>query len=283
MDEGAPRGAVRVLRGDARRLERLSAGSVELVVTSPPYPMLPQWDDQFRSLGARDYAGMLAVLAGAWKACYRVLVPGGILAVVIGDALRRGDRGFRLWPNHAATLLDAERAGFVPLPYLLWKKPTNRPNAYLGSGFLPPNAYVTLDCEYVLLLRRGALRTFAPHDPRREESRLSRPQRDAWFSQVWEDVRGARQGGTGRRTGAFPPALAERLVRMFSVVGDTVLDPFAGTGTTLWAASRLGRQAIGVEIDPDVYARLALEARRREPTARARRGEAGPRRGRRRG
>jgi modification methylase len=255
--------SVRLIEGDARRLDGLPDGSVELVLTSPPYPMIPQWDEPFRRLGATDHAGMLRVLSDAWRECRRVLVPGGMLAIVIGDALRRGPDGFRLWANHAATLADAERIGLVPLPYVLWKKPTNRPNAYLGSGFLPPNAYVTLDCEYVLLLRNGGPRRFPPHDPRRERSRFTRAERDLWFSQVWDDVRGARQSGPAGRTGAFPSRLAERLVRMFSVVGDTVLDPFAGTGTTLWAAADLGRRAIGVEVDPEVYARLELEARRR--------------------
>jgi modification methylase len=225
--------------------------------------MIPQWDELFRSLGATDYPGMLRVLGDAWVACHRVLTPGGILAVVIGDALRRSDDGFRLWPNHAETLLQATAAGFRPLPYLLWKKPTNRPNAYLGSGFLPPNAYVTLDCEFVLLFRKGELRRFPPHDAHRSASRFSRAERDLWFSQVWSDIRGTRQDGRGGRTGAFPFELADRLVRMHSVVGDTVLDPFAGTGTTLWAAAARGRNAIGVEWDPETYAQLEARARER--------------------
>jgi site-specific DNA-methyltransferase (cytosine-N4-specific) len=222
--------------------------------------MIPQWDRLFRELGATDYPGMLSLLAEAWRECYRVLVPGGLLAVNIGDALRTGEEGFRLWPNHAETLLAAARLGFTPLPYLLWKKPTNRPNAFLGSGFLPPNAYVTLDCEYILLFRKGRLRSFPPHDPAREASRFGRAERDRWFSQVWSDVRGTRQDSAGRRTGAFPDAVAERLIRMFSVVGDTVLDPFAGTGTTLWAAARWGRRAVGVEWDPDVFESLRSRA-----------------------
>ncbi len=254
---------LQLVRGDARTLAGVPDGSVELVLTSPPYPMVPQWDALFASLGATDHAAMLRVLAEAWRACHRVLVPGGMLCVVIGDALRRGPDGFRLWANHAATLADAERAGFRPLPYVLWKKPTNRPNAYLGSGFLPPNAYVTLDCEFVLPLRKGGPRRFPPRDPRREASRFTRPERDRWFSQVWDDVRGAPQRGPGGRTGAFPARLAERLIRMFSVVGDTVLDPFAGTGTTLWAAAELGRRPVGVELDAAIYARLVREARRR--------------------
>jgi modification methylase len=206
---------------------------------------------------------MLRVLDDAWRECHRVLVPGGILAVVIGDALRTVDREFRLWPNHAATLTGAARMGFRPLPYLLWKKPTNKPNAFLGSGFLPPNAYVTLDCEFVLLFRKGRLRRFPPHDAAREDSRFSRAERDRWFSQVWQDVRGVAQSSTEGRTGAFPAELAERLVRMFSVRGDTVLDPFAGTGTTLWAAVKWERDAVGVEWDPARFRRLREAAERR--------------------
>jgi DNA modification methylase len=245
-------------------------GSVHLVLTSPPYPMIPQWDGLFRALGATDYPAMLRVLADAWAECERLLVPGGILAVNIGDALRSVDGEFRLWPNPAETLLAASRLGFVPLPYLLWKKPTNRPNAFLGSGFLPPNAYVTLDCEYVLLFRKGKLRQFPRHDAARLASRFSRKERDRWFSQVWTDIRGARQDSPRGRSAAFPPELAERLVRMFSVKGDTVLDPFAGTGTTLWAAARWGRNAIGVEWDHGTYCELETRARARgfTPTAR---------------
>jgi len=225
--------------------------------------MIPQWDGLFRELGARDYPAMLQVLEASWAECHRVLVPGGILAVVIGDALRSVGGRFRLWPNHAETLRSGARVGFDPLPYLLWKKPTNKPNAFLGSGFLPPNAYVTLDCEFILLFRKGGLRRFAPHDRRRYASRFTRAERDRWFSQLWTDVRGIRQRRAGGRSGAFPPEIPDRLVRMFSVAGDTVLDPFAGTGTTLWAAAARGREAVGVEWDPTVYRSLVREAERR--------------------
>ena len=234
--------------------------------------MIPQWDRLFRALGAVDYPGMLRVLSDAWTECYRVLVPGGILAVNVGDALRSVDGEFRLWPNPAETLVSASRIGFVPLPYILWKKPTNRPNAFLGSGFLPPNAYVTLDCEHILLFRKGSLRRFPSHDPTRLASRFSRAERDRWFSQVWTDIRGVRQASSSGRSAAFPAALAERVVRMFSVRGDTVLDPFAGTGTTLWAAARWGRDAIGVEWDPGSYRALEASARERGLTSSSRPG-----------
>ncbi len=258
---GGRTGRVRTVHGDARTLPGVAPGSVALVVTSPPYPMIPQWDDLFRAAGATDFDGMHRWLDDAWRACRDALLPGGILAINIGDALRTTDGVFRLWPNHGRVTLACERLGLRPLPYVLWKKPTNRPNAFLGSGFDPPNAYVTLDCEFILLFANGARRSFPPKDPRRSASRYTKAERDRWFSQVWGDIRGARQTVDGRRTAAFPPEVPARLIRMFSVVGDTVLDPFAGTGTTLWEAARLGRDAIGIEIDPTLHAELARRAR----------------------
>jgi site-specific DNA-methyltransferase (cytosine-N4-specific) len=260
-------GWIRLFRGDAAELGEVADHSIDLVVTSPPYPMIPIWDDLFRRLGAPDYRSMHARLEAVWKSCYRSLVAGGILAINIGDAVRSEDARFQLWPNHATVIGRCTAMGFVPLPYILWQKPTNRPNAFLGSGFLPPNAYVTLDCEFILLFRKGSLRQFPQHDPRRSLSRYSRAERDRWFTQVWTGIRGARQGTSDRRTAAFPPEIPRRLIRMFSRVGDTILDPFAGTGTTLWVASELGRNAIGVEIDPGVFAELRrkYEGRTRPP------------------
>ena len=251
---------IRIVEGDARILPGIPPESIELIVTSPPYPMIPQWDPLFERLGALDYGAMHQVLSSAWQAAHRVLVDGGILAVVVGDALRSSNGDFRLWPNHATITEECVKRGFEPLPYVLWQKPTNKPNAFLGSGFLPPNAYVTLDCEFVLLFRKGGLRRFPPKDSRRRASEFTRGQRDRWFSQIWNGIRGASQGPPDQRTGAFPPQIPDRLVRMFSCLGETVLDPFAGTGTTLWSANRWGRAAVGVEIDPDLAEALRVRA-----------------------
>jgi len=274
---------VRVVRGDARDLPGVPPGSVHLVVTSPPYPMIPQWDATFHRQGADGYDAMHRLLGDVWRRCREVLVPGGILAVNVGDALRTTDGEFRLWPNHVEVTAGCVAAGLRPLPYLLWKKPTNRPNAFLGSGFLPPNAYVTLDCEFILLFRNGGLRRFPRKDGRRTESRYTKAERDHWFSQVWDDIRGVRQSNGTARTGAFPPEVPARLIRMFSCVGETVLDPFAGTGTTLWEADRLGRDAIGVELDPELAAELERTAATLSSGAgpeRVRPGGAAPRRSR---
>jgi modification methylase len=246
---GAP--AVHVHLKDARRMEAVENASVGLVVTSPPYPMIAMWDEIFAGQGASTFEAMHALLDEVWSECARVLVQGGLACVVVGDALRTHGGRFRLFANHARVLQAFERLGFDALPYILWKKPTNRPNAFLGSGFLPPNAYVTLDCEFILIMRKGGLRKFGPKDGGREKSKYTKAERDQWFSQVW-DMRGAPQGrGAGaRRSAAFPAEVPRRLIRMFSVEGDLVLDPFAGTGTTLAQAAALGRRAVGFEVDP---------------------------------
>jgi len=246
--------ALRVVLGDSRRMPELRDASVHLVVTSPPYPMIAQWDGLFASAGCETYDDMHAYLAAVWRECHRVLVDGGICCINVGDATRRVGKEFKLYPNHARVLEACERLGFRALPYILWKKPTNKPNAFLGSGFLPPNAYVTLDCEFILLLRKGGLRRFPPHDAKRYASTFTRKERDKWFSQIWE-VRGTKQGSG--RTAAFPEEVPRRLIRMFSCEGDLVLDPFLGTGTTMRAAGSLGRSCIGYEL-PEAAGLLEL-------------------------
>lgn len=250
--------------------------SIQLMVTSPPYPMIQMWDDLFkksdrkisslwRKVDRGDDAAARQIydlmhnhLSKVWAETYRVLADGGIAAINIGDATRSINGNFQLFPNHARITESCERIGFTTLPYILWKKPTNRPKykgkgAFLGSGFLPPNAYVTLDCEFILLFRKGKLRKFEPHHTERYESRFTKTQRDIWFSQIW-DFKGTRQtvSELERRTAAYPDEVAERLIRMFSVKGETVLDPFLGSGTTAKVAILNDRNSVGYEADPKI-------------------------------
>src|SRR5208283_5116587 len=111
MVEGLQRPTGRVVLGDARDLPTVGPASVELVVTSPPYPMIPQWDETYRRWGAVGFEAMHQRLTEVWNACRDALVPGGILAVNIGDALRTTDGEFRLWPNHARVLAACEGLG----------------------------------------------------------------------------------------------------------------------------------------------------------------------------
>jgi site-specific DNA-methyltransferase (cytosine-N4-specific) len=252
----------------------LPHNTVHLMITSPPYPMIKMWDTQFEEANVeiarlwqvlradpreetvtRLYEAMHIYLAEVWRETYRVLVEGGIACINIGDATRTINGAFRLFPNHSRVIEHCQRIGFTSLPYILWKKPTTKPKykgkgAFLGSGFLPPNAYVTLDCEYILIFRKGKLRRFPKHDYHRYHSKLSKTQRDAWFTQIW-NLTGTRQTASHveRRTAAFPLEIADRLIRMFSVEGDLVLDPFLGSGTTTEAAMLAERNSVGYEKD----------------------------------
>ena len=258
----------RVHVGDARELP-LADDSVDLVVTSPPYPMIEMWDDVFAGLdpeigaaldagdGERAHDLMHAVLAEAWREVARVLRPGGIAVVNVGDATRSVDR-FRVYDNHARVTEAFVELGFDPLPGVLWRKPANSAAKFMGSGMVPPNAYVTLEHEHVLVFRNGDRREFEPGADRRYESAYFWEERNTWFSDVWTDLNGARQALADpelrERSAAFPLELPYRLVNMYSVYGDTVLDPFWGTGTSSLAAAVAGRSSVGVETDPDLAA-----------------------------
>ncbi len=267
---------------DSRHMPELEDESIHLITTSPPYPMIEMWDELFQRLDpetnrlmhklqtprgkeqeqlvAETYTQMHQVLAQVWRESYRVLCQGGLLCINIGDATRTIAGIFRLFPNHARIIETCQEIGFLTLPYLNWRKPTNRPNAFLGSGFLPTNGYVTLDLEQILILRKGGPRRMPPHNARRYASRFSKRERDVWFSQTWT-LPGAGQNRSEitRRTGAYPLEVPRRLIRMFSIVGDTILDPFLGTGTTMRAARMLGRSSIGYEIDEGLRPLLKRE------------------------
>ena len=252
------------LVGDARDLP-LPDDSVELVVTSPPYPMIEQWDDVFASLdpavgdaldagnGAAAFDAMHSILREAWAEVQRVLVPGGIACVNVGDATRTLDR-FRVYQNHARIVDAFADLGFDPLPEILWRKPANSAAKFMGSGMVPPNAYATLEHEYVLVFRNGERRSLEPGADRRYEAAYFWEERNEWFSDVWTDVLGERQAlaedELRERSAAYPFEIPHRLVNMFSVFGDTVLDPFWGTGTTTTAAMASGRNSVGIERDP---------------------------------
>jgi DNA modification methylase len=262
--------------------------SVALVVTSPPYPMIEMWDATFaalhphirsaldRSDGMGAFSLMHAELDPVWRELHRVLIPGGFACVNVGDAVRTVAGDFTLFPNHVRILTALVALGFIPLPCILWRKPTNAPNKFMGSGMLPAGAYVTLEHEHVLIVRKGGKREFAAETARRlrRESALFWEERNQWFSDVWFELRGSRQTlpreSPRRRSGAFPFELAWRLIQMFSVKGDTVLDPFLGTGTTLRAAAASGRDSVGYEIDPGFREGIFPDPDGWVPTANAR-------------
>ncbi|WP_135828039.1 DNA-methyltransferase [Halorussus halobius] len=258
----------RIHVADAREMAALDDGAAELVVTSPPYPMIEMWDDLFADLdsevadalasddGEAAFEAMHDALAPVWDELGRVLVDGGIAAINVGDATRSvGDR-FRLFPNHAELVDRLRERGFDLLPDVLWRKPVNSHAKFMGSGMVPPNAYPTLEHEYVLLFRNGPeSREFATGADRRYEAAYFWEERNRWFSDLWTGVQGETQalghGDLRERSGAFPVEVPYRLINMYSVYGDTVLDPFWGTGTTSLAAMVAGRNSVGYELDPE--------------------------------
>ena len=257
----------KILFQDARDLRELPSESIDLVVTSPPYPMIDMWDDMFASQnpeiqkalkcsdGRQAYELMHEILDSVWDELFRVLKVGRFACINIGDATRKIKDDFCLYPNHARILNYLLDIGFSALPDILWRKQTNAPNKFMGSGMLPAGAYVTLEHEYILIVRKGSKREFKTENEKknRHESALFWEERNIWYSDIWTDIKGTEQklsSATSRlRSAAFPFDLVYRLINMYSVKGDVVLDPFLGTGTTITAAMTSGRNSIGVEID----------------------------------
>lgn len=256
--------------------------SVDMIVTSPPYPMIEMWDEQFiaaepsmESLIAeaentgdpaparRLFEAMHRVLDGVWAECRRVLKPGGFACINIGDAVRTIGGRFRMYPNHSRIITAFDDLGFDCLPMVRWQKSTNAPNKFMGSGMLPAGAYVTLEYETILIFRNGEKQVFKTQEEklRRRESAIFWEERNQWYSDIWM-VKGERQKlGSGKpgetepsslrqRSGAYPWELPYRLILMYSLYGDTVLDPFTGTGGTAAAALAAGRNSLGYEIEP---------------------------------
>jgi len=247
--------------GDAREMEGVEPGSVHLILTSPPYWTLKEYRDNDSQLGhIEDYDQFLHELDKVWKHCFRALLPGGRLICVVGDVcLSRRENGGRhtVVPLHASIQEHCRRIGFDNLAPIIWHKIANV--AYEvegGSGFLgkpyEPNAVIKNDIEFILMERKpGGYR--APDIPTKILSLISAENHKKWFQQIWSGLTGA---STKHHPAPFPTELAERLIRMFSFVGDTVLDPFLGTGTTTVAAAKWGRNSIGFEID-EHYLKMA--------------------------
>lgn len=253
----------RLILGDARMMPGVD-GPVHLVVTSPPYWTLKRYDGAAGEpqLGHReDYETFHADLNKVWKRCYDLLVPGGRLCVNVGDVCFPRKRYGRHYvvPLHADISVDCRKRGFDYLTPILWHKIANAATevAGNGAGFLgkpyEPNAIIKNDIEYILLFRKpGAYRQ--PTVEQRRLSLIDKEDHARWFRSIWTDL-----PGTSTRRGhpaPFPVELAYRLIRMFSFVGDTVLDPFVGSGTTTEAAIQAYRSSIGIEVEPKYFSEL---------------------------
>jgi DNA modification methylase len=243
-----------VKEGDARDLSLIGTESVHLVVTSPPYAMLKEYPDHPGQLGNIPvYEEFLDELDRVWKECLRILVPGGRICCVVGDVCisRRAGGRHHVLPLSADIQVRARKIGLDNLTPIRWLKVANikleasRSSRFLGKPNLP-NGVIKNDVEHILLMRKpGGYRSPTP-----EQERLSYIPTDEYaklFAPFWTDVTG--QSRTNHPA-PYPVEVPRRLIRMFSFTADTVVDPFAGTGSTALAAMETGRHSVSVEIDP---------------------------------
>ncbi len=244
--------------GDARAASALADHSIQLVITSPPYWTLKRYNEQPEQLGHMvDYHEFIAALDEVWKNCYRALVPGGRLIINVGDiclSRRKNNGRHTVVPLHATIQEHCKAIGFDNLATIIWHKIANAKYEVAGGGgFLgkpyEPNAVIKNDIEFVLMQRKpGGYRS--PSSRERILSIISEDNYQRWFRQIWSDLPGT---SSPKHPAPYPLELAERLIRMFSFAGDTVLDPFMGTGTTNLACARWGRNSIGIEVNADYF------------------------------
>jgi site-specific DNA-methyltransferase (adenine-specific) len=244
--------------GDARDLSWISDASVDLVVTSPPYWTLKQYKEgrEGQMGDIADYEEFLTELDKVWRECARVLVGGGRICCVVGDVCISRKKGGRhyIMPLHADIQVRARKLGLDCLTPIIWHKIANGVTEAEGNGAgfygkpYQPGAIVKNDAEYILFLRKGGkYRSVSPE--KKMLSMLNKAEMQGWLRSVWTDLPGAstRSG----HPAPYPIELAERLIRMFSFAGDTVLDPFAGIGSTSVAALLTGRNSISNEVEQD--------------------------------
>lgn len=239
--------------GDSRDLSYIPDKSVHLVLTSPPYWNLKEYERGDNQLGIiEDYEDFIEELEKVWKECYRILVPGGRIVCVVGDVcLSRKKYGrHAVMPLHSDIAVSCRKIGFDNLNPIIWHKISNAKfeanthSSFLGKPY-EPNAIIKNDMEYILMERKpGGYRK--PTETQRAASMIPKEDFQNWFTQIWN------LPGASTRTGhpaPYPLELANRLVKMYSFVDDVVLDPFCGSGTTMIAANQTGRNSIGVETE----------------------------------
>ncbi|MGA2712946.1 MAG: site-specific DNA-methyltransferase [Bryobacteraceae bacterium] len=255
----------RIHLGDARDLSWIPDASVHLIVTSPPYWTLKEYaqgnEDQMGHFD--NYDRFLSELDKVWRESRRVLVGGGRVCCVVGDVCiprRKGGKHY-LVPLHSDIQVRARKIGLDCLQPILWHKIANGVTEAEGNGAgfygkpYQPGGIIKNDIEYILFLRKGGEYRSVP-PLQKALSMLTREEMTLWQRSIWTDLRGAstRDG----HPAPYPIELAERLIKLFSFAGDTILDPFAGTGSTSQAAIMAGRNSIANDIEP-AYVEIARQ------------------------
>ena len=240
----------KIILGDSRKMLELKDQSIQLVLTSPPY-----WS--IKNYGVKDQIGYgqtlheyLRDLYRVWKEAYRVLEPGRRLVINVGDMFARSVvyGRYKIIPIHAEIISQCEDIGFDYMGAIIWQKKTTMNTTgganVMGSYPYPPNGMVEIDYEYVLIFKKPGKSRKVSKDIK-EASKLSKEEWKEYFYGHWR-FGGARQID---HQAMFPDELPKRIIKMFTFIGETVLDPFLGSGTTAKVALQLGRNVVGYEIN----------------------------------
>ena len=239
---------------DSQTMPELADESEHLVVTSPPYWSIKDYGHPGQIGFDQSYEDYLASLGRVLGECWRVLQPGCRMAVNIGDQyLRAKEHGrYRVLPIPADISVIGRELSFDFMGAIIWKKisttNTSGGGAWMGSMYYPKDGHVTYEHEYILLFRKQGEWQGPTDAEAKEKSRLTKDQRQSWFRGVWEDIPPGRQDS---HIAVFPVELPRRLIKMYSFWGETVLDPFMGSGTTALAASLEGRNSVGYEVNEE--------------------------------
>ncbi|MEW6658387.1 MAG: site-specific DNA-methyltransferase [Thermodesulfobacteriota bacterium] len=244
--------SAQIIIGDSRAMPELADGSIDLVVTSPPYWHIKDYGVPGQIGYGQSLHEYLKNLYHTWAECFRVLREGSRLCINVGDQFARSSiyGRYKIIPLHAEFISQCEQIGFDFLGAIIWqKKTTMNPSGganVMGSYPYPPNGLVEIDYEFILIFKKPG-KAKAVSREIKELSKLTKEEWKEYFSGHWR-FGGAKQVG---HEAMFPEELPRRLIRMFTFVGDTVLDPFLGSGTTVKVALELGRSAVGYEIHED--------------------------------
>lgn len=241
-----------IIKGDSRKMKELSDKSVHLIVTSPPYWQLKDYGVKSQ-IGFNDtYEDYINNLNLVWKECHRVLHDGCRLCINIGDQFARSVYygRYKVIPIHSEIIKFCETIGFDFMGKIIWQKATTMNTsgggAVMGSFPYPRNGIVKLDFEYILLFKKQGTSP-KPSKESKEASKMTNEEWNTFFNGHWY-FNGAKQD---KHLAMFPEELPKRLIKMFSFVGETVLDPFLGSGTTSAVSKSLGRNSVGYEINSD--------------------------------
>ncbi|WP_045215675.1 DNA methyltransferase [Desulfonatronovibrio magnus] len=244
----------KIIQGDSRRMNEIQDKSVHLVITSPPYWQLKDYGSEGQ-IGFNDnYEDYINNLNLVWNECHRILKNGCRLCVNIGDQFARSVYygRYKVIPIRTEIIKFCEAIGFDYMGAIIWQKKTTTNTtggaSIMGSFPFPRNGIISIDYEFILLFKKLGTPE-KPDKKLKEESKMTKEEWKEYFSGHWY-FGGAKQDG---HIAMFPEELPKRLIKMFSFVGDTVLDPFLGSGTTSLAAKKLCRNSIGYEVNQEFF------------------------------